>query len=172
MRTTLIGLVAAVALAACAEKGKPEAASGGTTASASTPAAAPGPAPAPAAPAAPLVVKKIPTGTPEVDITYEELRAGDGESPTAQSKVKVHYRGTLADGTEFDSSYKRGEPIEFPLFAVVKCWTLGVQQMKVGAKARLTCPPSVAYGDRGTPGGPIPPNATLTFEIELLDFRR
>ena len=90
-----------------------------------------------------------------------------GASPTASDKVKVHYRGTLPDGKEFDSSYKRGEPIEFPLSGVIKCWTEGVQRMKVGGKAKLTCPPAIAYGERGA-GGAIPPNATLLFEVELL----
>ena len=80
----------------------------------------------------------------------------------------MHYRGTLTNGTEFDSSYKRGTPAEFPLNRVIKCWTEGVQKMKVGGKAQLTCPPAIAYGERGTPGGPIPPNATLNFEVELL----
>jgi FKBP-type peptidyl-prolyl cis-trans isomerase FkpA len=82
--------------------------------------------------------------------------------------VRVHYRGTLPDGKEFDSSHKRGQPAEFPLNRVIKCWTEGVQKMKVGGKAQLTCPPGIAYGERGTPGGPIPPNATLNFEVELL----
>ena len=120
--------------------------------------------------AAPLSSKKIATGSPGEEITYEELKTGTGDKPTAQSTVKVHYRGTLTDGTEFDSSYKRGEPIEFPLFGVIKCWTVGVQEMKVGGKARLTCPPGVAYGERGHPPV-IPPNSTLIFEIELLDTR-
>jgi len=119
---------------------------------------------------APLSTKKIATGSPGEEITYEELRTGDGDKPTAQSTVKVNYRGTLTDGTEFDSSYKRGEPIEFPLTAVIKCWTLGVQEMKVGGKARLTCPSGAAYGERGHPPV-IPPNSTLIFEIELLDTR-
>ena len=117
-----------------------------------------------------LSTRKIPTGAPGEEITFEELRAGSGEKPTASSTVKVHYRGTLTDGKEFDSSYKTGAPIEFPLGAVIKCWTVGVQEMKVGGKARLTCPPGVAYGERGA-GGVIPPNATLIFEIELLDVR-
>jgi FKBP-type peptidyl-prolyl cis-trans isomerase FkpA len=82
----------------------------------------------------------------------------------------VHYRGTLPDGREFDSSYKRGEPIEFALDRVIACWTEGVQRMKVGGKARLTCPPAIAYGSRGA-GGVIPPNATLHFEVELLGVR-
>ena len=84
--------------------------------------------------------------------------------------MRVHYRGTFPDGREFDSSYKRGQPAEFPLNRVIKCWTEGVQRMKVGGKAKLTCPPSIAYGERGA-GGPIPPNATLQFEVELLRYR-
>jgi FKBP-type peptidyl-prolyl cis-trans isomerase FkpA len=81
--------------------------------------------------------------------------------------VKVHYRGTLVDGTEFDSSYKRNEPAEFPLNQVIPCWTEGVQKMKVGGKSQLVCPASIAYGDRGSPPV-IPAGATLIFEIELL----
>jgi len=101
-------------------------------------------------------------------LVYRSLKEGTGPAPTAADTVKVHYRGTLADGTEFDSSIKRGQPAEFPLGRVIKCWTEGVQRMKVGGKARLTCPAAIAYGERGTPGGPIPPNATLSFEVELL----
>ena len=100
-------------------------------------------------------------------LVYRSLKDGAGASPTAADKVKVHYRGTFADGREFDSSYKRGEPIEFPLNGVIKCWTEGVQRMKVGGEAKLTCPPQIAYGERGA-GGVIPPNATLLFEVELL----
>ena len=77
--------------------------------------------------------------------------AGSGESPSATDVVKVHYRGTLIDGTEFDSSYKRNEPVEFPLNQVIPCWTEGVQKMKIGGKARLVCPSSIGYGDRGAP---------------------
>lgn len=100
-------------------------------------------------------------------LVYRSLKEGTGASPVAADTVKVHYKGTLADGTEFDSSYKRGTPAEFPLSRVIKCWTEGVQRMKVGGKARLTCPPGIAYGERGA-GGVIPPNATLHFEVELL----
>ena len=82
--------------------------------------------------------------------------------------MKVHYRGTLPDGKEFDSSYKRNEPAQFPLGGVIKCWTEGVQKMKVGGKAKLTCPAAIAYGEKGAGGGLIPPNATLLFEVELL----
>ena len=92
---------------------------------------------------------------------------GTGPQPKATDTVKVHYRGTLADGKEFDSSYKRGAPATFPLGRVVPCWTEGMQKIKVGGKATLTCPPATAYGDRGA-GGVVPPNATLTFEVELL----
>ena len=97
------------------------------------------------------------------------LKEGTGASPTAADTVKVHYHGTLTDGTVFDSSVKRGEPATFPLGGVIKCWTEGVQQMKVGGKSRLTCPASVAYGDRGAPPV-IKPGATLVFEVELLDI--
>src|SRR6187402_55574 len=101
-------------------------------------------------------------------LTYLELKAGQGATPAATDTVRVHYRGTFPDGKEFDSSIGRGQPAEFPLNRVIKCWTEGVQLMKVGAKAQLICPAAIAYGERGTPGGPIPPNATLHFEIELL----
>jgi FKBP-type peptidyl-prolyl cis-trans isomerase FkpA len=100
-------------------------------------------------------------------LVYRAIKDGTGSSPAASDKVKVHYRGTFPDGKEFDSSYKRGEPIEFPLNGVIPCWTEGVQRMKVGGKAKLTCPPAIAYGARGA-GGVIPPNATLLFEVELL----
>jgi FKBP-type peptidyl-prolyl cis-trans isomerase FkpA len=100
-------------------------------------------------------------------LVYRSLKDGSGASPSASDKVKVHYRGTFPDGREFDSSYKRNEAIEFPLSGVIKCWTEGVQRMKIGGKAKLTCPASIAYGERGA-GGVIPPNATLLFEVELL----
>lgn len=100
-------------------------------------------------------------------LVYRSLKDGTGASPGAKDKVKVHYRGTFPDGKEFDSSYKRNEAIEFPLNGVIPCWTEGVQRMKVGGKAKLTCPSAIAYGSRGA-GGVIPPNATLLFEVELL----
>ncbi len=99
---------------------------------------------------------------------YTSVKDGTGPAPAATDIVRVHYRGTFPDGREFDSSHKRGQPAEFPLNRVIRCWTEGVQKMKVGGKAKLVCPPGIAYGERGTPGGPIPPNATLHFEIELL----
>jgi len=104
-------------------------------------------------------------------VVVVHVKPGQGASPTADNTVRVHYRGTLPDGTEFDSSYKRNESISFPLRGVIPCWTQGVQKMKVGGKARLTCPAATAYGARGVPGV-IPPNTQLTFEIELLAIER
>ena len=104
-------------------------------------------------------------------LVYRSLKDGSGASPTAADTVKVHYRGTFPDGREFDSSYKRNEPTQFPLGGVIPCWTEGVQRMKVGGKARLTCPAAIAYGTRGA-GGTIPPNATLHFEVELLEIAK
>jgi FKBP-type peptidyl-prolyl cis-trans isomerase FkpA len=103
-------------------------------------------------------------------LIYRSLRDGSGPSPAASDSVKVNYRGTLADGREFDSSYARNEPASFALDHVIKCWTEGVQRMKVGGKAELVCPPQIAYGTRGA-GGVIPPGATLRFEIELLEVK-
>ena len=103
-------------------------------------------------------------------LVFESLVDGKGPSPAATDVVRVNYRGTFPDGKEFDSSYKRGEPAEFPLNGVIQCWTEGVQLMKVGGKARLICPPGIAYGTRGA-GGTIPPNATLHFEVELLGIK-
>ena len=100
-------------------------------------------------------------------LVYRSLKDGTGASPKATDTVKVHYRGTFPDGREFDSSYKRNEAIEFPLSGVIACWTEGVQRMKVGGKAKLTCPAPIAYGARGA-GSAIPPNATILFEVELL----
>nr|WP_284617493.1 FKBP-type peptidyl-prolyl cis-trans isomerase [Rubrivivax pictus] len=104
-------------------------------------------------------------------LVFRSLVEGKGASPKATDTVKVHYRGTFPDGKEFDSSFSRNAPAEFPLNRVIRCWTEGVQRIKVGGKAKLTCPPAIAYGERGTPGGPIPPNATLQFEVELLEVK-
>lgn len=104
-------------------------------------------------------------------LVYVALAEGKGPSPKAADKVRVHYRGTLLDGKEFDSSYERGEPISFALDAVIPCWTQGVQRMKVGGKARLVCPSSIAYGDAGRPPV-IPGGATLVFEVELLGIEK
>lgn len=103
----------------------------------------------------------------ESGMVYKVLEEGTGPSPAATDRVQVHYRGTLRDGTVFDSSYDRGEPATFALNQVIPCWTEGVQQMKEGGKAKLVCPPDLAYGDR--PAGSIPPGSTLVFEVELLD---
>ena len=130
-----------------------------TSACASSP-AAPAAAPTAAAPAAAV--------TTASGLIYQSLQEGTGASPKATDRVSVHYRGTFPEsGREFDSSYKRNQPTEFPLNGVIACWTEGVQKMKVGGKAKLTCPPAIAYGARGA-GGVIPPNATLHFEVELL----
>ncbi len=102
-------------------------------------------------------------------LVYRELKAGAGASPAATDTVKVNYKGTLVNGTEFDSSYRRNEPAQFALDGVIPCWTEGLRKMKVGGKAVLTCPPDIAYGDRGQPPV-IPGGATLTFEIELLEI--
>jgi FKBP-type peptidyl-prolyl cis-trans isomerase FkpA len=107
------------------------------------------------------------TVTTRSGLIFMSLKEGSGRSPAATDVVKVHYRGTLPDGREFDSSYQRGAPATFALDRVIPCWTEGMQRMKVGGKARLVCPPSIAYGERGA-GGVIPPNATLVFEVELL----
>jgi FKBP-type peptidyl-prolyl cis-trans isomerase FkpA len=102
-------------------------------------------------------------------LIYKEDRAGTGASPKATDRVLVNYRGTLVNGTEFDSSYKRNKPEPLGLNMVIPCWTEAVQRMKVGGKATLTCPSSIAYGDRGSPPV-IPGGATLIFEIELLEI--
>jgi FKBP-type peptidyl-prolyl cis-trans isomerase FkpA len=103
-------------------------------------------------------------------LIYRDVTVGTGPSPAASDTVKVHYRGTLINGTEFDSSYKRNEPAQFPLGGVIRCWTEGVQMMKVGGKARLVCPSDLAYGDGGRPS--IPGGAALVFEVELLEIVR
>ena len=108
-------------------------------------------------------VKETPTG-----LQYRVLREGDGDSPVAEDKVKVHYSGRLIDGTEFDSSYKRGDPTEFGLNQVIKGWTEGLQLMKVGAKYEFFIHPNIAYGARPRPT--IPANSVLIFEVELLDI--
>jgi FKBP-type peptidyl-prolyl cis-trans isomerase len=97
------------------------------------------------------------------------IKEGTGASPTAADKVKVHYTGTLMNGKVFDSSVQRGQPAEFPLGGVIKCWTEGLQKMKVGGKAKLVCPADIAYGPQGRPPV-IPGNAVLTFEVELLEI--
>ncbi len=113
--------------------------------------------------AAPLPADKVlPSG-----VALKWTAAGTGAKPQVTDTVQVHYRGTLLDGKEFDSSFKRGEPASFPLNRVVPCWTQALQEMKVGDTADVTCPPATAYGERGIPGT-IPPNSTLKFQVQLL----
>lgn len=109
-------------------------------------------------------VVELPSG-----LRYEILKEGDGPTPKASDTVKVHYTGTLIDGTVFDSSVQRGEPTEFPLDQVIAGWTEGIQKVKRGGKIKLYVPPHLAYGDDGRPG--IPPSSTLVFEVDLLDIK-
>ncbi len=113
--------------------------------------------------------KKKGVKTTDSGLQYEVLKQGDGAKPKATDQVKVHYRGTLLDGTEFDSSYSRGQPVTFPLNGVIKGWTEGLQLMPVGSKYKFYLPASLAYGEQGA-GNKIAPNATLIFEVELLDI--
>ncbi len=127
-------------------------------------------APKPAEAADPLAAAAAEKGakvTPS-GLVYLALKEGSGANPSASDTVSVHYRGTFTNGKEFDSSIKRGAPTSFPLNRVIPCWTEGVQLMKVGGKAKLTCPSAIAYGERGAGGGLIPPNSILQFEVELL----
>ncbi len=104
-------------------------------------------------------------------LIFKVLTPGTGQvSPKLTDTVKVHYSGTFPDGKEFDSSYKRGEPTEFPVNKVIKCWTEGLQRMTAGEKAQLVCPPGIAYGDKGM-GGIVPPGAVLVFQVELLEIK-
>ncbi|MGI9090093.1 MAG: FKBP-type peptidyl-prolyl cis-trans isomerase [Gemmatimonadaceae bacterium] len=130
----------------------------------SLPAAPPKPAKAP---------KKAKTGkmvTTKSGLKYQDIVVGKGKSPQPGQTVTVHYTGTLTNGTKFDSSRDRGQPFSFPIGAgqVIKGWDEGVMSMKVGGRRKLIIPPGLGYGASGTPGGPIPPNATLIFDVELL----
>jgi FKBP-type peptidyl-prolyl cis-trans isomerase FkpA len=106
-------------------------------------------------------------------LVIDEVTLGDGDVAAKGKTVSVHYTGVLADGKKFDSSLDRGRPIEFVLGAgrVIAGWEQGIAGMKVGGKRKLTIPPELAYGARGTPGGPIPPNATLVFDVELVAIK-
>jgi FKBP-type peptidyl-prolyl cis-trans isomerase FkpA len=154
-----ISVLAAACLAACAPSNSPPIASAPATATAG----------AGTGSTVPNIgtVTGVARVTTASGIVFESMQNGSGASPKATDTVKVHYRGTFPDGREFDSSYKRGQPTEFPLNRVIPCWTEAVQMMKPGGKARITCPPRLAYGEAGA-GGVVPPNATLVFEIELI----
>jgi len=127
-------------------------------------------APTAAEPLAAAAAEKGAVVTPS-GLVYRALEEGKGDSPAPADTVRVHYRGRFPDGREFDSSYSRGQPASFPLNRVIRCWTEGVQRMKVGGKAKLTCPAAIAYGERGA-GNVIPPNAVLQFEVELLGIAK
>ena len=116
--------------------------------------------------------KKAGVQTTASGLQYQVLTEGKGPKPTAADTVRVHYKGELLDGKVFDSSYDRGEPAIFPLSQVAPGWAEGVQLMPVGSKYKLFIPSKLGYGEQGTPGGPIPPNATLVFEVELLEIMK
>lgn len=159
-------LVLPIALVACSSSPAPDATADKAAPGASV---APTPAPAPAPPADPFLDKAAaePGAVRTASgLVYKDLTKGTGPSPTATDTVKVNYRGKLTNGTEFDSSYSHGGPVPLPLNGVIPCWTEGIQMMKVGGKAQLVCPASIAYGPNSPP--PIPPNSTLVFEVELL----
>ena len=103
-------------------------------------------------------------------LQYQVVTMGKGAKPTPSDNVRVHYTGTLLDGTKFDSSYDRNEPAQFAVGAVVPGWTEALQLMPVGSKYKLWIPAKLGYGEQGTPGGPIPPNATLVFDVELIEI--
>jgi outer membrane lipoprotein-sorting protein len=132
------------------------------------PPTAPGPRPAAGIPSLPKGVKEI---TLEEGLKLVDLKVGTGKAAPKGATVTVHYTGWLPDGTKFDSSLDRGQPATFGLDQVVKGWGMGIPGMKIGGKRRLIIPPALGYGETGTPGGPIPPNATLIFDIELIGLR-
>ena len=119
-----------------------------------------------------LVAAEESTGAVKTEsgLIYTETKAGSGANPTATDTVTVHYHGTLRDGTVFDSSRDRGEPLTFTMNGVISCWTEALQRMKIGGQAAIVCPADIAYGDRGAPGTPIKPGAALRFEVELISI--
>ncbi|MEY3251838.1 MAG: FKBP-type peptidyl-prolyl cis-trans isomerase FkpA [Pseudomonadota bacterium] len=129
---------------------------------------APAAAPAPLHPALKAAAAEPGAVVTASGLVFRQLEAGQGAMPAATDVVRVHYRGTFPDGREFDSSYKRNQPASFALNRVIRCWTEGLQLMKAGATARLTCPADIAYGERGAGNGLIPPGAVLVFEVKLL----
>jgi len=154
LTTAALALALTSTLTACAQGGKPDEKA----------------AKAPASPASPAAATAKETGkvtTTASGLQYEVLTEGSGPKPSATDNVTVHYKGTLTDGTVFDSSYDRGQPATFPLNRVIPGWTEGVQLMSEGSKYKLTIPPNLGYGAAGA-GGKIPPNSTLIFEVELI----
>lgn len=126
---------------------------------------------APAAGGKPANAKVLSSETLSNGVVVQHTKSGTGPNPAPTDVVKVNYRGTFDNGEEFDSSAKHGKPISFPLNGVIPCWTQGVQKLKVGGSAMLTCPPQTAYGARGIPGV-VPPNSTLHFDVELLAIEK
>ena len=162
----LAGLMTGAAMTALAQPATAPAAAPAKAATTAATTAATAAATAAATTAGGLTVGSVVTTSS--GLIFKLTKLGSGPSPSATDTVKVHYRGTFMDGKEFDSSYARGEPASFPLNQVIKCWSEGVQRLQVGGAAKLTCPPAIAYGERGAGGGKIPANATLQFDVELL----
>jgi FKBP-type peptidyl-prolyl cis-trans isomerase FkpA len=125
----------------------------------------------PPAPAKPVKQKVLASETLSNGVVVQHTKIGSGPNPAPTDTVTVNYRGTFDNGQEFDSSAKHGQAISFPLHGVIPCWTEGVQKLKVGGSAILTCPPQTAYGPRGVPGL-VPPNSTLHFDVELLAIKK
>ena len=160
-----LAMVAVIALVGCQES-KTSTTSTGSTTSTTTTASPAAPAPATTV-GAPSTAKEV---TMPDGLKYQDMTVGDGALAESGSRVKVHYTGWLTDGTKFDSSVDRGTPFEFVIdgHQVIQGWDEGVKGMRVGGKRKLTIPPALGYGEQGTGGGLIPPNATLVFDVELL----